>query len=468
MRRRILGTVRARATVGAVVVVGIVLIVVAVGQTRVVERHLVDAAEASAEHRAVDLAERVREGNLPDALVVGDDDEAFAQVVDAGGRSIVASDNVETDRAVVGLRPALDDDDADDDDGEGPEYETVSASYSDLPIDDGGRWRVVAVAVAAADGRRTVIAGQSLEEVESTLATIRRSWTVGIPILLVIVGFVTLGVVRRALRPVDHMRTDLDDITARHLDRRVAEPVTDDEIARLAGALNELLARLEASVARERRFIGDASHELRSPLSALHTQLDVALAHPEGVDWPATVRGALRDTERIEALAADLLVLARLDSDTPGSPREPVDLAEVVAEVVGEPRAAGTVPVHARLEPDVVVRGRHDQITRVVRNLVDNAVRYAETSVDVRVGRDGSVAIVVVEDDGPGIPAAERTRVFERFTRLDDSRTRSEGGAGLGLAIAQEVVVGHGGTITVSGPEHGGPGTTVTVRLPFE
>jgi signal transduction histidine kinase len=448
-----------------VVVVGIVLFVVAFAQTRVVERHLVDAAEASAEHRAVDLAERVRDGDRPDALVVGDDDEAFAQVVDADGRSVVASDNVETGRAVVGLRPELDDDDGDDE-GDGPEYETESGSYSDLPIDDGGRWRVVAVAVAATDGRRTVIAGQSLEEVESTVATIRRSWMVGIPILLVIVGFVTLGVVRRALRPVDRMRTDLDDITARHLDRRVTEPVTDDEIARLAGALNELLDRFEASVARERRFIGDASHELRSPLSALHAQLDVALAHPDGVDWPGTVRGALRDTERIEALAADLLVLARLDSDASGPPRESVDLAEVVAEVVGEPRPPGTVRVHARLEPDVVVRGRHGQLARVVRNLVDNAVRYAETSVEVRVGRDGSDAVVVVVDDGPGIPAAERTRVFERFTRLDDSRTRSEGGAGLGLAIAQEIVVGHGGTITIGEAGQGGPGATVTVRLP--
>jgi signal transduction histidine kinase len=447
-------------------VVAVALLMGAFLQVRVIEDNLVDAAEASAEARVADLAARTRVGDLPDTLVVADDDDQFVQVVDAAGRSVAASENVETAGPVVDLAPGMTE--ADEDDDEIAEVEARAATFSSVPLEDGGRWRVVSTRVATPDGPLTLYAGSSLAEVESTLATLRRSLLIGGPILVAIVGLVTLAVVRRALRPVDVMRADLGEITTRHLDRRVAEPASDDEIARLAQAMNDLLDRLEASVVRERRFVGDASHELRSPIASLRTQLDVALAHPDRTDWEATVRDALGSTERIEALASDLLVLAQVDAGRPAGPEELVDLGELVAgELEHRPRADG-VQLRTQLEPDALVRGRANQLGRLLRNLLDNAQRHARSSVTVRVGStDGSV-VLAVADDGPGIPAAARERVFERFTRLDAARGRDAGGAGLGLAIVREVARAHGGDVEI-GATPGPPGTagaTVTVALP--
>ncbi len=361
-RRRFLATIRARATVGAMAVVAVALTAGALLQITVVERHLMDAAESSATLRAISVAEQARTGALPSLIPLADDDTQFVQVVDAGGDVIAASDNLETRRRVVELQPTADhedDDESDDDeDSEAVEYDdAVAGTFGDLPVDDGGRWRVVAVEVDTADGPLTVLAGESLEDVESTMATLRRSLILGVPILVGIVGLVTLIVIRRSLRPVDTMRTDLDDITSRALDRRITEPTSDDEIASLALAMNDLLDRLQASTARQRQFVGDASHELRSPLAALRTQLDVALAHPDRTDWVATVREAMRDTERVEALASDLLTLARLDDETPDRVDAPVDLGELVADTVEHRVARPPVRIQTRLEPDVVVRG---------------------------------------------------------------------------------------------------------------
>lgn len=460
-------TIRTRATIGAVAVVGLVLVGAAIVQFRVVEHHLVESAQRSAELRAVDVAERIRTDGVPAELPLGDDDTTFVQVVDGRGRPLAASENVETRRRVVPLRADLDDEET----GETPDYEVTAATFGDLPVDEEGRWRVVAVAVATDAGSRTIYVGSSLDDVDETLATLRRSLLVGVPLLLLVVGLVTMWVIGRALRPVTAMRTDLDEITSRHLDRRVARPTTDDEITQLALAMNQLLDRLEASVVRERRLIGDASHELRSPLAALRTQLDVALAHPDLTNWPETVGGALRDTERIESLASDLLVLARLDSGAPAPASTPVDLGQLVADTVADARNAGSVRVQVRLEPDVIVHGRTEQLRRAVRNLLDNALRHAATQVVVRVARSGDLATITVSDDGPGIPVADRERVFERFVRLDEARTRDEGGVGLGLAITHEIIRGHDGDIEVADlPASGsrdGSGVTFVIRLPM-
>jgi signal transduction histidine kinase len=278
---------------------------------------------------------------------------------------------------------------------------------------------------------------------------------IGFPLLLGVVAAVTWLVTRRALRPVEGIRREMAAIThSEDLARRVPEPDTHDEIARLASTTNETLAALETSVERQRRFVADASHELRSPIASLRTQLEVAAAHPELLD----LDGAVEDTVRLQRLAADLLLLARLDAgERPNDAK--VDLAGLARE-----EAEGRTGVTVDAEP-VEVAGSRGQLGRVLANLLDNAQRHARTAVTVRVRREGDRAVVGVADDGDGVPDGDRERIFERFVRLDAARSRDDGGAGLGLAIARDVAVRHGGTLTAGRGPAGG--ALFELRLPL-
>lgn len=274
---------------------------------------------------------------------------------------------------------------------------------------------------------------------------------IGLPLLLAVVAAVTWLVTRWALRPVESIRSELAEIMHGDLSRRVPEPAARDEIARLAATTNETLAALEQSAERQRRFIADAAHELRSPIASLRTQLEVAQAHPGLLE----LDGLLSDTVRLEHLAADLLLLARLDAgEQPRSDR--IDLALLVREELGH-RVGDRAPVGAGLprEP-LVITGSRTQIARVLGNLVDNAQRHAATAVRVTVERRGDRVVLAVADDGRGVPEADRERIFQRFVRLDDARSRDDGGAGLGLAIVRDVVQRHGGTIRVDSADSGG------------
>nr|WP_254716848.1 HAMP domain-containing sensor histidine kinase [Actinomadura sp. WMMB 499] len=282
---------------------------------------------------------------------------------------------------------------------------------------------------------------------------------VGLPLLLAVVAGVTWLVTRRALHPVEAVRAELAEITvAGDLSRRVPVPEAQDEVGRLAVTTNATLAALEDSTARQRAFVADASHELRSPIASLRTQLEVAAAHPELLD----LEGAVHDVVRLQHLAADLLLLARIDAGE-RPPARPVRLAELVRDELGR-RTADRVPVRASVTGDPRVTGVPGRLSRVLRNLLDNAERHADRVVRLTVERDGPDAVLRVADDGPGVPAADRERVFERFVRLDDARTRDEGGAGLGLAIARDLVAAHGGTLTVRDAPEGG--ALFEVRLP--
>ncbi|RLU99473.1 histidine kinase [Streptomyces griseocarneus] len=273
----------------------------------------------------------------------------------------------------------------------------------------------------------------------------------------------------RVLRPVEAIRTRFAELSAHHLDQRVPVPPTRDEVARLAETMNSTLDRLQASVDRQRAFVSDASHELRGPLAALRAELEIALAHPGRADWAAVVEAALGDTQRLQRLTTDLLLLARLDAapatGPPGS--GPVDMVALVREETARRRPPGrlTLRVESVAGP-LVVRGRQPLLARLLGNLLDNAERHALRSVTVTVARDEVRyrAVVHVQDDGPGIPLADRERVFERFTRLDDARTRDAGGTGLGLAIAHHVATAHGGTLRITGA---GPGARFTITLPL-
>jgi signal transduction histidine kinase len=253
-------------------------------------------------------------------------------------------------------------------------------------------------------------------------------------------------------------------ITGTARSRRLPVPEAHDEVHDLAATLNDMLGRLEQAETRQRALVSDTAHELRSPLASIRTQLEVALDHPDRQHWPETATGVLADTLRLARLADDLLVLARLDErDTRPAVREPVDL-DALIRTAGERHPAPRVPVDVRGRAPVTVRGDAAGLTRMLDNLIDNATRHAATGVRVRLARAGSWAEVSVIDDGPGIPEADRERVFARFTRLDEGRSRDEGGAGLGLAIVRETARAHGGDAFLT---DAAPGLRATVRLPL-
>jgi signal transduction histidine kinase len=260
---------------------------------------------------------------------------------------------------------------------------------------------------------------------------------------------------------VESLRRGAEEITGGGRTGRLPVPESGDEIHRLAVTLNGMLGRLDAARARQRAFVADAAHELRSPLTTMRTELEVAQRLADSTDWPALADDLLLDVQRLSRLVDDLLLLARSDdaNTRPAAAAEPVDLADLLAEV-----AARHPTVQVTLPPEPLhVIGDRDALGRAVGNLLDNAVRHAATAVRLTAVPEESAQLISVVDDGPGIPAADRERVFGRFTRLDDGRARDAGGSGLGLAIVRELVRRHHGTVTL---HDAGPGLRAEIRLP--
>ncbi|MFF7530835.1 ATP-binding protein [Streptomyces bobili] len=480
MRRR-LASVRARATLGTTLVVAVALLAAGTAVLLSLWTNLSDQAGTQAERTAREVAAELAAGQPYRALSLDDDDRPV-QVVTEDGTLVAVSEHLEriSGTGTDAVRPASPpaaapsgdgdgdedgerDSDAEDDASAGaaglrPGEIAEDPSYSDgsATVDgESADYRFAAVEVETEDrGTLTVYAGAPLSTERTAVRTALTVMLIGFPLVLAVVAGVTWLMTRRALRPVEGIRREMAAITASaDLARRVPEPDTHDEVARLARTTNETLAALEAAVERQRRFVADASHELRSPIASLRTQLEVGAAHPELLDVP----GAVEDTVRLQNLAADLLLLARLDAgERPAEAR--VDLAALARE-----EAAGRVRVSVDAEP-ADVSGSRGQLRRVLANLLDNAQRHAREAVTVTVRREGGRAVVAVADDGDGVPEADRERVFERFVRLDAARSRDDGGAGLGLAIARDVAERHGGTLMVRGTPEGG--ALFELRLP--
>lgn len=479
-----IGSVRARAALGATVVVALVLVGAGLAVLAVLGNGLADDARLRAEAGAREAAARV--ADVPAAALGADgvlDDDRPVQAVGADGRVLGASEELRGRPPIAdfdrvedhGGSRGDDDDDPDDDDGgarpridRSSEHGTVT-----LPVDDDGdvaapgdaagqrEFSVVAVQTRTADGTPvTVYAAASLADREEAVSSARTAMLAGLPPVLAVVAAVTWLVTRGALRPVEGIRRGMEQITAStDLSRRVPEPAARDEIARLARTTNETLAALQSAVERQRRFVADASHELRSPIASLRTQLEVGAAHPELLD----LDGAVQDTVRLQALAADLLLLARLDAG-----ERPADTAVNLTDLVRAEtaaRASGRAPVHTGELAPARVRGSRGHLARVLGNLLDNARRHAAATVRVSLHAGEGEAVVEVADDGAGVPEGDRERIFERFVRLDDARSRDEGGAGLGLAIARDLTRRHGGTLTVGTAPEGG--ALFVLRLPM-
>jgi signal transduction histidine kinase len=441
-RDQILG-VRMRTTVAATAVVALALLVGAYLFVQSQRSLLTDEVDKVVETRAADLARALSEGREAQALDVARREEALVQVIDQDGEVVASSENVE------GLPPVSD-----------PGSIGID-TVDDLPIDPDQPFRLLTNKVLTDDGLVTIVIAGSLEPIgENVEILVRNLWRT-LPLLLVLVAIVTWLIVGRALRPVDAIRSQVESITDENLDRRVPAPRAHDEVGRLARTMNDMLERLQGAFERQDRFVADASHELRSPLTAMRSQIEVDRRHPDTAD-PATTQAALLEQiDQLQGLIDDLLFLARGES----APREAVavDLDDLVLTEVQRLRPASPATIDSSAVSGGQVTGQPGELRRLVRNLLDNATRHAAGAVVVSlVENDGSVVLTVV-DDGPGIPAEHRSAVFERFSRLDAARSH-EGGSGLGLAIARDIAVRHGGSVAVDDAPDGG--ARFEVRLP--
>ena len=447
VRRRISG-VRGRATIGAVVVVGAALFAGSVGLVQAQRRTLTADLETSAVARATDLAAAITEGTLPQDLVSTHPDEALVQVVDNGGGVVAATTNITGKGPIVSLAA--------------PDHGHTELTTRAVPVGD-SPFLVVAVRATYGGSTYTVYVGKSLESEDRSVASLVRLLSVGAPLLLLLVGIVAWTVMGRALRPVEAIRTEVETISTRDLHRRVPEPASVDEIGLLARTMNRMLERLDNANERQQRFVADASHELRSPLAAIRAQLEVDLAHPDTADWAVTHSDVLEETTRMQRLVEDLLLLASADHAAKPTQHRTVDLDDIVLDECHKARARCMIIVDTSGVSGGQVHGDQDQLRRAVRNVVDNAVRHAASTVTVTLGEHASAVMLQISDDGLGVAAEQHARIFERFTRLDHARSRAEGGTGLGLAITTEIIEAHNGHIHV---EDAHPGARFVIELP--
>ncbi len=439
--RRLTGSVRVRATLGAVAVVAAVLVVAAVVLVLLQREALRAGAEEIAQARADQVAGHVSvSGPIEGSALAGEDAEDRGEYDDEPEDVVVQL--LAGSRIVESSQPGV--------------VLPAREGIQDLP---GAEHRYV-VATADASWRGTdylAVAAVSLEDAEEAVAVLVPALTLGVPLVLLVVAAVTWLVVGRALAPVERLRREVDTITEERLDRRVEPPPSRDEIHRLALTMNAMLARLQAARDRQRRFVSDASHELRSPIATLRQSGEVARAHPDALSQRELADGVVAESLRLQRLVDQLLLLARADEGRVAGAVRDVDLDDLLlAEAARVRRDHPSLTVDASGIGPARVRGNPLALDQVIRNLVDNAVRHARAGVVLSAAEADGRVRVEVADDGAGVAPEDRERIFERFVRLDEARARDAGGSGLGLAIVREIVVAQGGRVRVVPAEAGG------------
>jgi signal transduction histidine kinase len=431
-------SIRAKVTVIATVLSGVVLCLLGVGTAMLIRGSVETSVFGQTQQAAHRVTAELRAGTLRNPIPA-DGAAELIQVVDAHGVVVKSSTAAVGRVPVTDLRPAPD------------------VRLRDLikcPAPGGGCYAIEAARVSADANSPVTLTAVELPPIVSS--RVLEAVIAGVAgLLMLLVTWLTWLVTGRTLRPIEEIRAQLSEISGADLSRRVPQPAGENEIAQLARTANETLDRLERSVAQQRQFASDASHELRTPIAGLRANLEDALMHPEDTNVPQLVDAALRDTGRLEAIVTDLLLLASLG--TVGAAGEEVDLSDLTRMLK---RPDHTFHVTDGLH----VHGVRSQITRLISNLLDNADRYGHGETVVEVTRDGDQALVVVSDNGPGITGADRDRVFERFARVDTARGRLAGGIGLGLAIARDIATAHNGALTI---EDSPTGARFAFRMPL-
>ena len=440
--------VRGFTTLAATAAVAVVLALAGFALTVLLRTELTAGVDTSVRDRALDVSALVNAHTLTSVVPVAQDEGSLVQVLDDGGRVIASSGNIDGEAALA--RPSA-----------SPRLITTAS----LPIGAGARYRILVQPAGPPSTGRTVVVALSLGPTDRAVESAARLLWEALPVVLALTALVTWLGVGRALAPVERIRQKTATIGAGDLSQQVPLPRTRDEVYRLAETMNAMLARIERSTERQRRFVADASHELRSPLANMQALLEVAGARQNLDLWQETGADLQTEHGRMRRLVEDLLLLARLDGQIPLAHDE-VDLDEVVHEEADSLRRHSKLRVVVDPLPALRVRGDAAQLARVVRNLTDNAERYAVATVWLSLRGDGDLAVVRVADDGPGVPPEHRERIFDRFTRLDQARARDRGGSGLGLAISREIAQAHGGSLHLV-PPTGPHGAAFEMRLPL-
>jgi signal transduction histidine kinase len=440
-----------RSAIVSATVVLVAFVIAGLGLSVLLYNSLLDGVNGAAAGRVRDIVAALQYdaiSELDGALTITDQRIVAVQIVDQAGNVVQRSDSAPTSPLVapVSIGPTM-----------------ITGLREHGPTD--GDMRISGQTVDGGGGRYTVLVGAGSEAIESTVKTVLILLAGASPIVTAVSATVTYLLVTRSLRSVEAIRTRVADISTSDLGERVPVPANHDEISALAVTMNEMLARIEAGHDAQRRFVGDASHELRSPVAAILSALDVAAAHPEFLNEELATSTLRPEAQRMESLVEDLLLLARADERGLALQRRDVDLDDVASNEMGRLLRETALTVDADLVPTRLI-GDPGGLSRAVRNLLENAARHATSRVELRVRPEESCAVLTVADDGPGIPEADRGRVFDRFVRLDSARARSGGGTGLGLAIVAEVVAAHGGNVTIG--DRPGGGAVVTVQLPLQ
>jgi signal transduction histidine kinase len=448
-RRR---SLRARLTLATSAGLALALALAAVLLVNALRASLIRGLDLSARQGAVEVAALIDQNRLPSPVPVAPGTLTI-QVLDASGR--ISNVSPGADRLVPMLPPAQ---------AEAAARTGQARTLAGPPLGMPPLIRVVAVGAA---GHHVVIAAVSYAEVRDSLATLVKVLAIGTPLLFALLALATWLLTGYTLRPIAELRRGAAEVTGTGVPRDLPVPPARDEVRLLAVTLNDMLSRLADAQQRQRDLVSDTAHELRSPIASIRAQLEVALDHPDGLDWAETARDVHADTLRLARLTEDLLLLARLDGQH--LRHKPTDLA-ALCESAAARYATARVPVRAETAAPCVLAGDQDALARLLVNLLDNAVRHAASRVCVSVREDDGWAVLTVTDDGPGIPPEDAERVFRRFARLDDARDRAgedragEEGAGLGLAIVRSTAEAHGGTVSLG---DAGPGLRAVVRLPL-
>ncbi len=447
-----LSTVRGRSTALAALVVALAMVIGAIALLSAYRSQLLGNLDQALEQQATDRARLLERGNDPELLITALQEESLVWIGTPDGQTIAVSATVTPlENPVppeVGRTTTLD--------------LLVNETKPNEVEREVMELRIASA--SAANGQLVVIAGAELETVDDAVTALARLFAIGSPLLVALVAALTWFTTGRALRPVEDIRARAAAISGTTLSDRVPVPESKDEIGNLAETMNAMLDRIESHEYSLRQFSADASHELKSPVANLRALVDTAsITDP---NW-AVLRGQLvGESDRLRDLVENLLFLASHEAGRPPDRTELVSLDELLFGEAELLAATGSVTVDLGGVAPAQIQGSASDLARLVRNLVDNAARHATTTVALAVssgdddGADaasqGSGVTMTVGDDGPGIATEDHDKVFERFTRLDEARARTDGGSGLGLAIVRQIAEGHDGTVTIGSSPLGG------------
>jgi len=435
-------SIRFRITAMAMVVIVVVLLIVAVILLQSVKGHLLRQVDQSLKNEATYVNIQLHAHHyLPATTPAGQ----FGQFFNSNGTQVGSSVNLHGLPPLIHVRPL----------GPKPRLTTVTDHLF-------GELRVLEQQLGTGSAP-ILVEAQQIAQIDQASSSLSVLLAVVLPFLAVVLGLLIWFVVGRAMKPVEAVRVAVADISDKDLEERVASPRTGDEIDRLVETMNRMLERLQATIKRERRFVADASHELRNPIAGVRAALESG--NGSEVDMAESRDAALSALQRLQDLAEELLILDTVDHASPDPVVEPVDLDELVLTQVELLRRNTSLQIDSSKVSGGQVLGNEIDMMRILDNLASNAVRHAEDRIAFSVSERDNWVVLTVADDGPGIPEDKRQMVFERFMRLDSHRNRSTGGAGLGLAIVWDIVTKYSGSVWIE-EDSGSRGACVVVELP--